>query len=82
MKLARLEAGSLRKADQVDVARKVPPHVVCERIHLDGISFALAKAREAYDNNKDDEKDNALKFFKILAVFGKDLARARDIAKM
>ncbi|EIE79351.1 hypothetical protein RO3G_04056 [Rhizopus delemar RA 99-880] len=82
LKLARLEAGSLRKADQVDVARKVPPHVVCERIHLDGISFALAKAREAYDNNKDDEKDNALKFFKILAVFGKDLARARDIAKI
>jgi cohesin complex subunit SA-1/2 len=82
MKLARLAAQSLKRADLADPARKVPAHVVCERIHLDGITFALNKAGEAYQNNKDDEKDNALKFFKVLTVFATSLTRARDIAKM
>lgn len=82
MKLARLEALSLKHANQADPARQVPAHIICERIHLDGISFALSKASEAYDKNEDDLRDNALKFFKILAIFGKELTRARDIAKM
>jgi hypothetical protein len=82
MKLARLVVQSLKRADLEDPARKVPAQVVCERIHLDGISFALAKAGEAYQNSKDNEKDNALKFFKILTVFANALTRARDIAKM
>lgn len=72
----------MKRADLEDVARKVPPQIVCERIHLDGISFCLSKAAEAYRNSKDDEKDNALKFFKVLTVFAKGLTRARDIAKM
>lgn len=82
MKLARLEAQSIKGADAEDPARKIPSHVVCERIHLDGISFALAKANDAYQNKKDDERDNALKFFKILTTFANVLTRARDIAKM
>lgn len=77
-----MEASSIKQANKIGPARKVPPHIVCERIHLDGISFALTKAGEAYANSRDDEKDNALKFFKILTVFAKDLDRARDIAKM
>jgi cohesin complex subunit SA-1/2 len=80
--LARLEASSIEKANELDAARNVPPQVLCERIHLDGISFALTKAGVAYESNKDDEKDNALKFFKILNTFGKSLTRARDVAKM
>lgn len=82
LKLARLEALSLKHANQADPARQAPAHIICERIHLDGISFALSKAAEAYDNNQDDLRDNALKFFKILAIFGKELTRARDIAKI
>ncbi|KAI8068989.1 hypothetical protein BDF21DRAFT_465946 [Thamnidium elegans] len=82
LKLARLEALSLKRANQIDPVRQVPAQVVCERIHLDGITFALSKAAEAYQNNKDEEKDNALKFFKVLAIFGKELTRARDIAKI
>lgn len=82
LKLARLEALSLKHANQIDPVRQVPAQVVCERIHFDGITFALSKAAEAYQNNKDEEKDNALKFFKVLAVFGKELTRARDIAKI
>ncbi|KAI8645668.1 hypothetical protein BD408DRAFT_411341 [Parasitella parasitica] len=82
LKLARLEANSLKRADLQNAARKVPPHIVCERIHLDGISFCLNKAADAYRNSKDDERDNALKFFKILAVFTSGLTRARDIAKI
>lgn len=72
----------MKHANQADPARQAPAHIICERIHLDGISFALSKAAEAYDNNQDDVRDNALKFFKILAIFGKELTRARDIAKM
>ncbi|KAI9250834.1 hypothetical protein EDC94DRAFT_310101 [Helicostylum pulchrum] len=82
LKLARLEALSLKRANQIDPVRQVPAQIVCERIHLDGITFALSKAAEAYQNNKDEEKDNALKFFKVLAIFGKQLTRARDIAKI
>ncbi|KAI8059065.1 uncharacterized protein B0P05DRAFT_558941 [Gilbertella persicaria] len=82
VKLAKLEATSLREADKEDVARKVPPQIVCERIHLDGITFAISKATEAYNKNKDEDRDNALKFFKVLNAFAKDLSRARDIAKI
>lgn len=60
----------------------MPAQVICDRIHIDGITFALTKAGEGYQNNRDDEKDNALKFFKVLAVFGKELTRARDIARI
>jgi len=60
----------------------MPSQIVCERIHLDGITFCLSKAAEAYRNNRDDERDNALKFFKVLSVFSDGLTRARDIAKM
>ncbi|CEP10437.1 hypothetical protein [Parasitella parasitica] len=82
LKLARLEANTLKRADSQNAARKVPPYVVCERIHIDGISFCLNKAADAYRNSKDDEKENALKFFKILVVFTAGLARARDIARI
>ncbi|KAI7907039.1 uncharacterized protein BX663DRAFT_548130 [Cokeromyces recurvatus] len=82
MKLARLEANSLKQADQQDPVKKVPPQVICERIHIDGISFALSKAADAHKNNRYDERDNALKFFKILSIFGKELTRARDIARI
>ena len=82
MKLARLEALSLKRTNQIDPVRQVPAHIICERIHLDGITFALSKAAEAYRINKDEDRDNALKFFKVLAIFGKDLSRARDIAKI
>ncbi|CAO0794439.1 unnamed protein product [Mucor circinelloides] len=82
LKLARLEANSLKRANSQDVARKVPSQIVCERIHLDGITFCLSKAAEAYRNNRDDERDNALKFFKVLSVFSDGLTRARDIAKI
>lgn len=73
---------TLKNANQIDVVRQVPAQIVCERIHIDGITFALSKAAEAYQNNKDDEKDNALKFFKVLAIFAKELTRARDIARI
>lgn len=76
MKLARLEATSLKEQE------KIPQQIVCERIHLDGITFALSTAAEAFQQSKDDERDNALKFFKVLSVFAKELSRARDIAKM
>ncbi|KAG2212709.1 hypothetical protein INT47_000686, partial [Mucor saturninus] len=82
LKLARLETLSLKQANRIDVVRQVPAQVVCERIHIDGITFALSKAAEAYQSNKDDERDNALKFFKVLAVFAKELTRARDIARI
>lgn len=80
MRLARIEAATL-KVDEND-ANRIPQQIVCERIHLDGISFAVSTAAEAYQNNRDDERDNALKFFKVLTVFAKELSRARDIAKM
>ncbi|KAI9267006.1 hypothetical protein BY458DRAFT_476239 [Sporodiniella umbellata] len=78
LKLARLQATSLKNANQVNGVSQI----ICERIHLEGISFTLAKAREAHSSNKDDEKELALQFFKVLTVFGKDIARARDIAKI
>ncbi|OBZ86050.1 Cohesin subunit SA-1 [Choanephora cucurbitarum] len=82
VRLAKLEAASLRNADKEDVARKVPAQVICERIHLDGITFAITKAADAYQRNKDEDRDNALKFFKVLNAFASDISRARDIAKI
>ncbi|KAK4521926.1 Prenylated Rab acceptor 1 [Mucor velutinosus] len=82
LKLARLEANSMKRANSQDVARKVPPQIVCERIHLDGITYCLSKAAEAYRKNRDDERDNALKFFKVLTVFSTGLTRARDVARI
>jgi len=72
----------MKRANSQDVARKVPPQIVCERIHLDGITYCLSKAAEAYRKNRDDERDNALKFFKVLTVFSTGLTRARDVARM
>ncbi|KAI8387466.1 hypothetical protein BD560DRAFT_382586 [Blakeslea trispora] len=82
VRLAKLQAASLREADKEDVARKVPAQVICERIHLDGITFAITKAADAYQRNKDEDRDNALKFFKVLNAFASDISRARDIAKI
>ncbi|KAI8979834.1 hypothetical protein BDF20DRAFT_535290 [Mycotypha africana] len=84
LRLARLFASSLNGggASNNESANTVHPQIICERIHLEGINFALTKAAEAYEQNKDDERDNALKFFKILTVFAKDLQRARDVARI
>ncbi|RCI06746.1 hypothetical protein CU098_008378 [Rhizopus stolonifer] len=78
LRLARLEATSLKNTYELNGFSQI----ICERIHLEGISFAIAKAKKSHDQNKDDEKDQALQFFKVLTVFGKDLVRARDIAKI
>ena len=78
---ARLVAQTLHTADQ-DPARHVAPHVICESIHIDGISFALKKAAEHKNNRNTAEMGVALKFFRVLDILVKPLSRARDVAKM
>jgi hypothetical protein len=53
---------------------------ICDRIHLDGIDYSLTKAHDA--NIDDAALSVALKFFKVLTLFAKQLSRARDIGKM
>jgi hypothetical protein len=81
LKLARLQAASLKAPTAA--TEPVPPHqVITERIHVDGISYVFEKVSDAIERSDHDERVNALKFFKVLATFGKALSRARDIAKM
>ncbi|SAM01629.1 hypothetical protein [Absidia glauca] len=53
---------------------------ICDRIHLDGIDYSLTKAHDATID--DAALSVALKFFKILTLFAKQLSRARDIGKI
>ncbi|KAI7852506.1 hypothetical protein BDC45DRAFT_485358 [Circinella umbellata] len=78
---ARLVAQTLHTADQ-DPAHHVAPHVICESIHIDGISFALKKAAEHKNNRNSAEMGVALKFFRVLNILVKPLSRARDVAKI
>jgi hypothetical protein len=81
LKLARLQATSF-KAPAAETEPVPPPQVITERIHVDGISYVFEKVSDAIERSDHDERVNALKFFKVLATFGKALTRARDIAKM
>ncbi|KAI8880316.1 hypothetical protein K501DRAFT_225100 [Backusella circina FSU 941] len=85
LKLARLQAGSLRAPTVTDASGPLPvppPQVIAERIHIDGISYIFEKISDAMERSEHEEKANALKFFKVLSMFGKVLTRARDIAKL
>ncbi|KAI8144507.1 hypothetical protein BJV82DRAFT_667711 [Fennellomyces sp. T-0311] len=80
--LARLVAQTVHLADQEDPARHVAPHVIRDRIHIDGVTFALAKAAEHKNNHNRAAMAVSLKFFKVLTVMTKTLTRARDVAKI
>jgi hypothetical protein len=82
LKLARLQANSLKAPVAAETEPVPPPQVITERIHVDGISYVFEKVSDAMERSDHDERVNALKFFKVLATFGKALTRARDIAKM
>jgi hypothetical protein len=81
LKLGRLICQSFKQANEKDENNKIPEGIVCDRIHLDGIDFSLGKAQEV-EKTDDDALAVALKFFKVLTPFAKQLSRARDIGKM
>ncbi|KAL0091767.1 hypothetical protein J3Q64DRAFT_1875147 [Phycomyces blakesleeanus] len=81
VKLARLLSHSIKRVDQQNVVRRVS-QVICTHIHLDGIRYALSKAAEYKEKGNDAAKALFLKFFKVLSVFGKQLTRAHDVAKI
>ncbi|KAI9025109.1 hypothetical protein CLU79DRAFT_834226 [Phycomyces nitens] len=81
VKLARLLSHSIKRVDQQNVVRRVS-QVICTHIHLDGLRYALSKAAEYNEKGNSAAKALFLKFFKVLAVFGKQLTRAHDVAKI
>ncbi|KAG0166341.1 hypothetical protein DFQ28_010664 [Apophysomyces sp. BC1034] len=81
LKLARLQSQSIKRAEN-GTSMIVSPHVLCERVHLDGITYTLSKAAEYVEQGNDTAKGFILKFFKVLSVFAKQISRARDVAKI
>ncbi|ORZ25973.1 hypothetical protein BCR42DRAFT_401343 [Absidia repens] len=81
LKLGRLLCQSFKQANENNENSQMLENIVCDRIHLDGIDFALGNAREAKPTD-DDALAIALKFFKVLTLFAKQLNRARDIGKI
>lgn len=88
LKLARLLCQSLKEANEKDEVRKMQEDIVCEHIHIDGITYIMNKLHQITSDNNNENDDGlermtvALKFFKILSLFAKNLYRARDVGKM
>ncbi|KAI8342129.1 hypothetical protein BC941DRAFT_467028 [Chlamydoabsidia padenii] len=76
-KLGRLLSQSIKQDNNQPRAQD---DIICDRIHLNGIDYSLDKARQA--NIDDAALTVALKFFKVLILFAKQLNRARDIGKI
>ncbi|KAI8989288.1 hypothetical protein BDB01DRAFT_848468 [Pilobolus umbonatus] len=81
LKLARILSATLNYSD-LSESKRVPYNIFTERIHIDGITFILSRVADYHAQSKDDMKEQILKFFKILNLFGKYLTRARDIARI
>ncbi|CAO3641759.1 unnamed protein product [Cunninghamella blakesleeana] len=87
LKLARLLCQSLKEANEKDEVRKMQEDIVCEHIHIDGIVYIMSNLHQiTSETNDDDDRLErmtvALKFFKILSLFAKNLYRARDVGKI
>lgn len=80
--LARLLSQSVYQADQADQTRRVSSRVICDRLHVDGITYVLSKAGQHKEQCDSTAMGVALKFFRVLNVLVKPLTRARDVAKM
>ncbi|KAF7728526.1 hypothetical protein EC973_005930 [Apophysomyces ossiformis] len=81
LRLARLYGQSIKSLEK-QTSATVSPRLICERIHLDGITYTLSKAAEYKQQGNETAKGFILKFFKILSVFAKQLSRARDVANI
>ncbi|KAI8391760.1 uncharacterized protein BYT42DRAFT_557996 [Radiomyces spectabilis] len=82
LKLARLQARMIKQVNESDPVRQVPPHAVCDQLHLEGINYAVTKAAEHQQQDNEIAKAISLRFFKVLSVFGNQLTRARDVANI
>ncbi|KAI9318440.1 hypothetical protein BX666DRAFT_2025903 [Dichotomocladium elegans] len=82
LSLARQMNRVIALADQEDPARHVSDQVICDRIHIDGITFAFSKIAEYKEHRKSDAVCVPLKFFRVLSTLAKPLNRARDAAKI
>ncbi|KAI8097408.1 uncharacterized protein BX664DRAFT_326308 [Halteromyces radiatus] len=80
LKLGRLFSQSFKQTNERVNSHKIFEDIVCERIHIDGINFVFDKATES--KNDDETMTVALKFFKVLTLFAKQLDRARDVGKI
>ncbi|CAO3637260.1 unnamed protein product [Cunninghamella echinulata] len=83
LKLGRLLCQSLKEANEKDQVRKIPEDIVCEHIHISGITYVMNKIHQVVSDNNDLEAIAvSLKFFKLLTLFAKNLYRARDVGKI
>ncbi|ORX46099.1 STAG-domain-containing protein [Hesseltinella vesiculosa] len=79
LKLTRALCKALKSADDLNETRKVPQEAVYEHIHADGINYCLTRAAGC---SAEEEMMVALKFFRILALFAKQMVRARDVGRI